>query len=596
MNRPNTRCRAGPHGVIDRGYIWRVTFIAVALLALWGVLVVRLGYLHLGANETLKERVRRMRTVEEKILIGRGRLLDRNENLLALDLPVQNVCVDPVVVLSNGQAKAVSAQLARALHLPLDQVLDRVNRPGRRYEPVARLVREEVAVKVERLKLPGVFFEPLTTRYYPHGSMACHLLGFSNKEGVGSAGIEQRWDSYLKGRPGFRQSERDGQRREIMTRRTLEIDPQEGADIYLTLDQNIQHFVEKALDAAMTNCNPKAAWAIVEEVRTGAILAMASRPSYDLNEYNETAADTRLNRAVGVNFEPGSVFKVGVVAAALNEGLIATNDVFDCENGMWFYAGHPLRDFHPYGELDVTGVLRKSSNIGAAKIAVMLGDDRLHRYLTAYGLGKPTEIEVPGEESGTLHPLSKWSKLSITRIAMGHEVAVTALQMLNVLCCIGNDGFLMKSHVVRKVVDKNGVVLLETKPEALARPITERTAAMMRSMLTEVTRAGGTGTRAAVKGYNVAGKTGTAEKIVAGHYVKNENVSSFMGILPAERPEIGIIVVLDNPQTVDHLRTGGVTAGPVFAQIAEPVAHYLDIRSVDANELVNYHKILAGEP
>ena len=568
--------------MIDRGYMWRVALVAVVLLAVWGGLAVRLGVLHLGENATLKERVVRMRTVKEDILVGRGRILDRNERLLALDLPVQNVCVDPVVVLSNGQARAVSAQLARVLGLPPDQVYGRVNRPGRRYEPVARLVREEVAAAVERLRMPGVFFEPLTTRYYPHGDMGCHVLGFSNKEGVGSAGIEQRWDPLLKGRPGFRQSERDGNRREIYTRRSLEVAPQEGADIHLTLDQNIQHFVEKALDAAMTNFHPESAWAVVEEVRTGAILAMASRPAYDLNDYNNTGADIRLNRAVGVIFEPGSVFKVGVVAAALNEGLISTNDVFDCENGMWHYAGRPLRDFHPYGLLDVTGILRKSSNIGAAKIAVMLGEERLHRYLTAYGLGQPAGLEVPGEESGLLRPWPKWAKVDITRIAMGHSVAVTALQMLNVLCCIGNDGFLMKPHLVRKVVDKNGAVLQETKPEALSRPLTERTAALMRRMLTEVTREGGTGTRAAVEGYNVAGKTGTAEKIVNGRYVKNANVSSFMGLLPAERPEIGIVVVLDNPQP---LRTGGVTAGPVFAQIAAPVARYLDIRPVDANEL-----------
>ena len=571
----------------------RVAFVAIVLLAVWGFLAARLGVLHLGDNATLKERVVRMRTVKEEILVGRGRILDRNERLLALDLPVQNVCVDPVVVLSNGQAKAVSAHLARVLRLPADQVFDRVNRPGRRYEPVARLVREEVAAEVERLRMPGVFFEPMTTRYYPHADMGCHVLGFSNKEGVGSAGIEQRWDPLLKGRPGFRQSERDGNRREIYTRRSLEIAPQEGADIHLTLDQNIQHFTEKALDAAMTNFHPEAAWAIVEEVRTGAILAMASRPAYDLNDYNTTEAETRLNRAVGVNFEPGSVFKVGVVAAALNEGLIATNDLFDCENGMWFYAGRPLRDFHPYGTLDVTGILRKSSNIGAAKIAVMLGEERLHRYLSAYGLGRATGLEVPGEECGLLKPVAKWSKVDITRIAMGHSIAVTALQMLNVMCCIGNDGFLMRSHLVRKVVDKNGVVLQEAHPEALSRPVTERTAALMRRMLTEVTREGGTGTRAAVEGYNVAGKTGTAEKIVDGHYVKNANVSSFMGLLPAERPEIGIIVVLDNPQP---LRTGGVTAGPVFAQIAAPVARYLDIRPVDANELVYYHKILEGAP
>jgi len=593
MNRPNTLIKAELCGVIERNNIWRVALVAILLLLMWGGLAARLCVLHLGGNESLKERVRRMRTVEEKILVGRGRIFDRNEHLLALDLPVKNVIADPMVILSNGNAKAISAHLARVLDLPQAQVYNRINRPGRRYEPVARLVKEETVAKVERLRLPGVFFEPQTTRYYPHGTLGCHVLGFSNREGVGSAGIEQRWDSLLKGRPGLRQSERDGRRREIYTRRSLEVAPQEGADVYLTLDPNVQYFVEQALDAAMTNFGPEAAWAIVQEVRTGEILAMAARPHYDLNAYGKTSADERLNRTVGVNYEPGSVFKVATVAAALNEGLVATNDLFDCENGMWYYGGRPLRDFHPYGELDVTGILRKSSNIGAAKIAVMLGNDRLYRYLKAYGLGTRTGIEVPGEESGIVHSVRNWSKITITRIAMGHEIAVTALQMLNVMCCIGNDGFLMKPYLVRKVVDTDGVTLRENKPVAVSRPITERTSALMRSMLAQVTKTGGTGTRAAIDGYNVAGKTGTAEKIKDGHYLKKQNISSFMGLLPAERPEIGIIVVLDNPQPI---RTAGRTAAPVFALIAEPTARYLDIRPVDATELVYYHKILEGDP
>ena len=581
--------------MIDRGYIWRTTLVAIALLAAWGGLGVRLGYLHLGKIEYLEARLLSTRSLEKEILVGRGRIFDRNGQLLALDLPVQDIRVDPSVVQSNRMTKTVSAHLSRVLNLPYDEVSKRVNKPNRKDEPILRFAREEVAEQVARMNLPGVFFRALTTRFYPHEELACHVLGFSNAEGVGSAGIEQRWDSFLKGRPGLLQGARDGLQREIYTRRSFQLFPQEGADVHLTLDMNVQYFVEQALDAAMTNFRPKAAWAIVEEVRTGAILAMASRPAYDLNGYREVEPETRLNRAVGENFEPGSVFKVGIVAAALNEGLVATNDLFDCENGLWVYAGKPLRDFHRYGILDVTGVLRKSSNIGAAKIAVLLGEARVHRYLTEFGIGAPTGIEMPGEESGILHPLPRWSKLDITRVAMGHGVAVTALQMLNVLCCIGNDGFRMKSHVVRKVVDKNGGILQETRPEAVARPITERTAAQMRRMLAEVTREGGTGTRAAVAGYDVAGKTGTAEKIVDGRYVKNENVSSFMGLLPAERPEIGIIVVLDNPVCpVTGLRTGGWTAAPVFARIAEPVARYLDILPADANERV-YYETVPGE-
>ena len=339
--------------------------------------------------------------------------------------------------------------------------------------------------------------------------------------------------------------------------------------IQLTVDQNIQKYVEQALESAMTNFHPRAAWAIVEDVRTGAILAMASLPS------------SEPNLAAGMAFEPGSIFKVGVIAAALNEGLIATNDLFDCENGSWSYGGKPVRDFHPYGVLYVTGILRKSSNIGAAKIAVKLGPKDLHRYLKSCGFGQPTGLEVSGEMAGLLNSPSKWSKVSLVRVAMGHEVSVTALQMLNLLCCIGNDGVLMKPHIVQKVAGKDGVFLLENKPEAIAQPINAQTAAQMRAMLTEVTREGGTGTRGAVTGYNVAGKTGTAEKIVDGHYSESENIASFMGLLPAERPEIGVIVVLDNPQP---LRTGSVSAAPVFAQIAAAVARYLDIQNLEPHK------------
>lgn len=354
------------------------------------------------------------------------------------------------------------------------------------------------------------------------------------------------------------------------------------ADMELTLDDGIQRVVEQALDEAMTSYLPEAVWAIVEKVSTGEILAMASRSSNGGEEACGSLQFASANLSVRASFEPGSIFSVGIIAAAINEGLISTNDLVDCENGEWIYEGKPLKDFHPYGTLDVTGILRKSSNIGNAKIAVMLGEETLHRYLAAFGFGKPTGIEISDEESGWLQPLSQWGKMDLVRVAMGHTVRVTALQMLNMLCCIGNDGSLMKPHLVKKVVGKDGEILLENKPEVVAQPIGAPTAELMRRMLVEVTREGGTGTRAVVKGFNVAGKTGTAEKIENGRYVANEYVASFMGILPAERPVIGIIVVMDNPQP---LRTGGVSAAPVFAQIATDVISYLDIQRIDSEPM-----------
>ncbi len=348
----------------------------------------------------------------------------------------------------------------------------------------------------------------------------------------------------------------------------------DGVDIELTLDNGIQHAVEQALDAAMVQYHPEGSWAIVENVRTGEILAMASRFGNEGNEAEERLQSASANLAASAVFEPGSIFSVGVIAAAINEGLISTNDLFDCENGTWSYDGKPLRDFHPYGMLDVTGILRKSSNIGAAKIAVMLGEDRLHRYLTDFGFGKLSGLEISGEGEGCLRSLSEWKTVDVTRVAMGYTVSVTALQLLNMLCCIGNDGAQMRPHLVRKVMGKDGIVLLENKPEIIAQPVSAATAERMRSMLVEVTREGGTGTRAAVAGFNVAGKTGTAEKIKDGRHMANMNMASFMGILPAERPEIGIIVVLDNPQP---MRTGSMSAAPVFAQIAEAAGRHLHL-------------------
>lgn len=575
----------------ERQYVTRVFVVALIMMAVWGILLARLTYLHVFPRPELQNSAKKTRPVTSKIPAGRGRIFDRNGNIIALDVTLQDVCIDPQRILESGTGKAMSAQLGRVLGVSPEYIFEKINRPKRRREVVKRFEQEEVVNLIKRMRLTQsnyVYFEEVNLRQYPLNELGSHVVGFANREGVGSGGIEQRWDSDLTGSPGFRLSEKDGRRTELYTRRMLEIEPQEGADVYLTLDQNVQYFVEKVLDAAMTNYNANACWAIVQKVRTGEILAMASRPAFDPNRYNEFDANARLNRTIGINYEPGSVFKVSVVAAALNDGIIDPSNVYNCENGRWFYGGRPLKDFSPNGELDVTGILKKSSNIGTAKIALELGPERLHHYLKEFGVGRKTGIELPGEEAGLLHPLKSWSGISITRVAMGHEVMVTALQMLNVMCTIGNDGYRMKPYIVRQVIDKNGILLKENIPEQVARPITERTASRMCRMLSAVTEKGGTGYRARIPGYEVLGKTGTAEKVVNGTYDSSANVASFMGLLPAERPEIGIIVVIDEPKGA--ARTGGSVAAPVFAQMAEPIARHLSIPSTEAEEAIYYTK------
>lgn len=554
---------------------WRILLIAAVIGAAFTGLGVRLAFLHLGENKALLDRIQRTRHLEQTIVAGRGRVLDRNGVPLAMDLAVKNICVDPKVINEKGFVPFVGRNLARVLQEDPNTVLDRLNRPDRRFEYVCKFAPSEVSDPIAKMQLPGVFFEDTTKRYYPQNSLMCHVVGFSNVEGVGSAGIEQRLNGYLRSTPGLRVGERDGQHREIYGRRSLEIEPLEGANVFLTLDMTIQHLLEKAMTQAVEQHHAKGAWAIIQRVRTGEILAMVSYPNYDLNDYNKSTPEQRRNRNIGYVYEPGSTFKVAVIAAALNEGVVVPGDIIDCENGHWFYGNRPLRDFHPYGKLSVADVIKKSSNIGAAKVAVKLGPKPLERYLREFGIGRRTGVDLPGEEGGILHPTDKWSAISITRIAMGHEVAVTALQMLNVMSAIANDGFLMRPLILSRVQDSTGRTIFQSEPEVLSRPIREETSRTMKEILAHVTEKGGTGTKAAFEGYRVAGKTGSAQKPVRGGYSDSANIASFVGFFPVDNPEVAMIVVVDEPQP---LHTGGQVAAPVFSVIGEQVARYLGTR------------------
>jgi cell division protein FtsI (penicillin-binding protein 3) len=568
----------------ERGQSVRLWAVGAAVALVFAGLAARLATLHLGPNERLRERVTRTRRVEQPILVGRGRVLDREGNILAMDLAVNDVCADPARLVESGHAVFAGRHLARLLELEPAMVLARLNRPDRRFAYIKRQVPDDDAARVRALKLQHVWFEPVSGRHYPHANLMAHVLGFSNAEGIGSAGIEQQMHHLLKGRPGVRVSEQDGRGEEMLDRRSLEIAPQAGADVDLTLDLHLQQIVEAALDDAVAEHQARGAWAIVQRVSTGEILAMAARPDYDLNRYNRSAAEDRLNRAIGYVYEPGSTFKMAVIAAALRERVVAPGDVFDCENGCWYFRGRPLHDFHPYGRLTVADVVKKSSNIGAAKIALALGDERLDRYLRAFGIGSRTGVELPGEEGGILHPRAAWTGLSATRIAMGHEVGVTSLQMLNVLCAIANRGFLMRPAVVRRVVDAHGRTIRSFEPAVLSRPLDEETARLMLRLLTRVTEEGGTGTKAAFEGYTVAGKTGTAQKPEPGGYSDERNIASFVGVVPAEDPQIGIVVVVDEPQP---LHTGGQVSAPVFREIARQAVRYLDIAPANRRELID---------
>jgi cell division protein FtsI (penicillin-binding protein 3) len=560
----------------------RLAVIAFIICILFLSLSFRLFALHLYSGGHRKESGSSY-NIKTKLHSPRGRIFDRNGQLLALDIVQKNIYADPLMVVSNKAVAKASKAFSNILNIPAAILAERLNQPKKRFIFVAGYgctISQEQSEYIESLNLPGIYTEDVLVRSYPNGSSMCHVLGFVNLAGDGSTGIELQLDKYLRSSPGIRVSQVDARGQELYDRRSLNIESHKGADVYLTIDRNIQYIAETALQELAAEHKPKAAYAIVQKVSNGAILAMANIPAFDLNEFRNSDKVQRRNRSVANVYEPGSTFKIITVSSAIDCGIVSPDDMFDCENGSWYYHGKPLNDYHAFEKLSVADILKKSSNIGAAKIALKLGNHNLYEYLRRYFIGRKLEIDLPGEQMGLLRSVNEWSKLSPTRIAMGYEVAVTALQMLNAMCTIANNGRLMRPYCIDSITTPEGKTVFKHQPMILSQPITEQTAVVMQKLLKRVTDEGGTGYRARVKGYQVAGKTGTAQKAVKGGYT-NEYMASFVGFLPAFAPEIGIIVVVDEPSGSVH--TGGTVAAPVFKQIAKETVNYLGISPFQSN-------------
>jgi cell division protein FtsI (penicillin-binding protein 3) len=562
-------------------YKGRIILASAIIAAVFAGLGVRLAFLHLRPSAETLARIERSRSMTEETRGPRGRILDRSGNILAVDIAARHLCADPKFMLEQKvNLQTVCEAVSKTVPLSRSEVWKLLDQPERQYVRIQRYMREKTLEPLMEMKIKGLIFEETTMRNYPKGALGAHVVGFSNREGVGSAGAELRMNSYLQGTTGLKVSLKDGRRHEIYTRRTVDIEPQRGADVYLTIDQQVQYFTEQALDELVQQYHPQGAWAIVQRVDTGEILAMASWPTFNPNRYNDPnlPAEWLRNRAIGYGYEPGSVMKAMIIASALDGGYVTPRDMFDCENGRWYYGGSKLDDSHPEGILSVADILKKSSNIGAAKIALQMGDEKTYQCLKDFGFGARTGMDLPGEEAGILWPVKNWSKISITRLAMGHEINVTALQMLSALSAIANDGVRMRPYLIEKVVDPAGEIIFESLPAELGRPIRTETARLMRRLLARVTQPGGTGTKAAVRGYPVAGKTGTAQKVrpkeEGGGYYDRKFIASFAGFLPVENPAISIIVVADDPQGAYY---GGTVCGPAFQRIADQTVRYLRI-------------------
>ncbi len=453
-----------------------------------------------------------------------------------------------------------------------------------------KLPRKEKAFYRE-LRAKAINSDPVDDqiRIYPNQSLAAHVLGFmgpvtrTNFSGVvrtesaGLDGIERQLDAKLNGVRGWREMEVGGNRAELVMNRQQQVEAQDGLNAVLTLDAAMQHIIETELAEIMARYNPAGASAIVLRPRTGEILAMGSRPTYDPNQPGQSPIAALKNRMTVDSYEPGSTFKIVSIGAALNEGLATLGERVDCERGRWLYKGKVLHDHDPLGVLSVEEVMMKSSNIGSAKIGLRLGDQGLFNYLTAFGFGERTGVLLPGEARGILIPVKKWDGITGSRVSIGHSAAATPLQMAMAMAAIANGGKLMRPLLVDRLEDADGKVLVKNHPQIVRQVFKPEISKQVVETLKRVVSTDGTAAGARLGYYTAAGKTGTAQKIVNGQYSHDKYFSSFIGFFPADNPELLIYVCVDEPEKGKGYY-GGLVAAPAFKNIALRSANYLNIR------------------
>lgn len=555
----------------DRGIQIRIWAVAVFLFLAFCGLGTKLAYLHLSDHSKITGR-----EYKRTLLSLRGSIYDCNgkQSPMAVSLPARLFYIDPQAVKKEHNVEKIAKTVAACLKLDPASVLAKFRQTDSRYIKLGISLDDHVFEVLSDAKtISGVGSEPLVIRRYPQGRRMSHVLGFVNNMGVGGAGIEQQFNRYLTGTPGLIEGEKDASRLEIFSRRKVYVPAIAGSDVYLTLDHNIQYEVERTLQETVEKFEATAGWAIVERIKTGAILAMASYPDFDPETYTEFTQDLWRNNALASVYEPGSIMKALTVSAVLNERLVTPDTMIEVGEGVWFYAGKPLRD-HAHGRISVSTALKKSSNIACAKLGLMLGNKRLAAYLHAFNIGSKLGIELPGEEKGILARVKDWDKLKPTRIPIGQGVAVTGLQMINVYATLANGGVMMRPYLVDRIVSSSGETVFQAKPEVVGRPVRPEVAREVREMLVGVTEEGGTGKRASVPGYSVAGKTGTAQKAVPGGYSSTDYYASFVGFVPAHDPVFSVLVTVERPRP-QH--TGGFVSAPAFAKIAAATARYLEI-------------------
>lgn len=548
----------------------RVILFLLAVLALAVGIGARLSYLQIRCSERLRDRASTQHWREIEVPATRGAILDRQGGELALSLKTESLFAHPRRVTDHAKAARL---LAPIVGLSQAGILERL-RSGKTFVYIDRFLEPEQAAAVRALDLPigdsePFGFLPSSKRYYPRGKLAVHVLGFANIDGEGVEGVERQYDYELRGDPTVYLVLQDGLNGRVR-RKTIDLPDKRPRDLILSIDTVLQHVVERELERAMRDTRARAASAVLIDPVTGQILALANRPAVDLNRYSRATDGQRVNRAVVHQYEPGSTFKIVTMAAALEHGKVRPDQRVDCEQGSYTYRGRRIRDIARHGIIPASRVFEESSNVGMVKIVRRVDAHDLHDTIVRFGFGSRTGIELPGELPGSLHPVSDWSAQTKPSLAFGYEIGTTVVQMAAAFAAIANGGVRVPPRVVLGVRDADGRVYRFEGPEPYAvidRDVAREMTAMMEGVVLR-----GSGTRARLPGYRIAGKSGTARKLVGGRYSDTDYIASFGGFAPASAPRLVALVVIDTPRGPHY---GGQVAAPVFRRIMEDALRYV---------------------
>ncbi len=548
----------------------RTAIVVIVINLAFLILIGRLFHIQILQNKKLSEEAKKIQKMKILSTTERGRIYDRNYRELAINIKTYTLYIRPKNV---EDPKNVSEQLGRILLKTPKYILEQIQSREKLFT-LSRKLSSDMFNNIAALDLKGIQLCPESARFYPKGTLGSHVIGFVSRDNKGLEGIERFFEHELGGKTGSYITSKDARGREVIPFRSHISSLSDGANIVLTIDEIIQHILERELNKLVEKFSPKSVTGIVMNPNTGEILALANRPTYNPNNAGSFTHDCRRNRAATDAYEPGSTFKVITAAAALNNKVFEPEDVIFAENGSYRFMRHTIHDHDPYGKITFAQALEVSSNVAFAKIGIKTGAEELYKYIRSFGFGARTGIKLPGEAKGLLRSLSRWSKLSVGVIPFGQEISVTPIQLITAISAVANGGNLMAPMIVSSIEDKEGKIKKEFKPKKVRRVVSPQTSEILTGILTGVVKTG-TGINAQIEGYTIAGKTGTAQKYIQGKgYSNKKYVASFIGFLPVPNPQIAILIMVNEPHGAYY---GSIVAAPAFKNVAQDVLRYLNV-------------------